>query len=150
MTSDFSGFLPAIPMIRIGEDGGAFVAGSRCANCGNTFPGERMACSACFRRDSIEPVQLGTKGKLYNYTIVHRSYPGVKVPFVAAIVDLDDGGSLRGTLLEVEPDPAKLPPDMPVDIVFRDTGQTSPDGKAFVSYFFVPAQAQAVPAQGAA
>jgi uncharacterized OB-fold protein len=142
MASDFSGFLPAIPMIRIGEDGGAFVAGSHCANCGNTFPGERMACSACFRRDTIAPVQLGTRGKLYNYTIVHRSYPGVKVPFVAAIVDLDDGGSLRGTLLEVEPDPAKLPPDMPVDIVFRDTGQTSPDGKPFVSYFFVPVQTQ--------
>ncbi|MCW3834481.1 Zn-ribbon domain-containing OB-fold protein [Sphingomonas canadensis] len=99
-----------------------------------------MACSACCRRDTIEAVRLGTKGKLYNYTIVHRSYPGVKVPFVAAIVDLDEGGSLRGTLLEAEPDPAKLPPDMPVDVVFRDTGQTGPEGKPFVSYFFVPAQ----------
>lgn len=150
MAGDFSGFLPASPVIRIDEDGGAFVAGSRCSNCGQTFPGDRMACSACFRRDTIEAVRLGTKGKLYNYTIVHRSYPGVNVPFVAAIVDLDGGGTLRGTLLEVEPDPAKLTPDMPVDIVFRDTGQAGPDGKSFVSYYFVPAQAVSVEIRGVA
>ena len=143
MTGDFSGFLPAIPMIRIGDDGTAFIAGSHCANCGETVPGDRMACASCGRRDAIEPVRLGTRGKLYSYTIVHRSFPGVKVPFVAAVVDLDDGGALRGTLLEVEPDPAKLPSDMPVDIVFRDTGQTGPDGKPFVSYFFIPAQGEA-------
>lgn len=101
-----------------------------------------MACASCGRRDAIEPVNLGTRGTLYNYTIVHRSYPGIQVPFVAAIVDLDGGGSLRGTLLEVEADPAKLERDLPVEVVFRDTGQTSPEGKPFVSYFFVPAQGE--------
>ncbi len=125
MVSDFSGFLPAISAIKIGDDGEAFVAGSHCANCGQTYPGDRMACASCGRRDALEPIRLGTKGILYNYTIVHRSFPGIKVPFIAAIVDLNDDGSLRSTLLEAEPDPAKLPRDMPVDIVFRDTGQTS-------------------------
>lgn len=143
MSGDFSGFLPAISVIRIDDDGAAYVAGSRCTNCGQTFPGDRMACASCARRDAIESVHLGTKGKLYNYTIVHRSYPGVKVPFVSAIIDLDDGGSLRGTLLDVDPDPAMLPRDMPVDMVFRDTGQSSPDGKSFVSYYFVPEQGAA-------
>lgn len=143
IVTDFSGFLPAIPIIRIGDDGDAFVTGSRCDRCGATVPGHRMACAACGSRDAVAPVRLGTRGTLYNYTIVHRSYPGVKVPFVAAIVDLADGGSLRGTLLDVEPDPASLPRDLPVDVVFRDTGQTSPDGKPFVSYFFVPSGASA-------
>lgn len=143
MVGFFGGFLPALPMIKIGADGRVFLEGSHCANCGHTVPGDRMACASCGRRDAIEPVRLGTKGKLYNYTIVHRSYPGVKVPFVSAIVDLDDGGSLRGTLVEVDPDPAKLPRDMPVDVVFRDTGQIGPDGEPFVSYFFVPSQGEA-------
>lgn len=143
VVDDFRGFLPALPLIKIGDDGSAFVAGSHCTNCGQTVPGDRMACAACGRRDTIQKVKLGTKGTLYNYTVVHRSYPGVKVPFVSAIVDLDDGGSLRGTLLEIEPDPKKLPPDMPVEVVFRDTGQSSPDGKPFVSYYFVPAQGTA-------
>jgi uncharacterized OB-fold protein len=143
MTTDFSGFLPAIPMIGIGDDGAAFVAGSHCANCGATVPGPRMACASCGRRDTIEPVHLGTKGTLYNYTIVHRSYPGIPVPFVAAIVDLEGGGSLRGTLLDVEPAPDKLPRDLPVEVVFRDTGQVGPGGKPFVSYYFIPAQGEA-------
>lgn len=143
MSNDFSEFVPAVPIIHIGDDGEASLMGSRCANCGQTYPGERMACASCGRRDAIEPVRLGNRGTLYNYTIVHRSYPGVAVPFVSAIVDLEGGGSLRGTLIDVEPDPAKLPRDMPVDIVFRDAGQTNKEGKHFLSYFFAPAQGAA-------
>lgn len=143
MTNDFSGFLPAIPMIRIDDDGKAYIAGSHCRNCGETVPGERMACASCGKRETVEPVRLGTRGTLYNYTIVHRSYPGVKVPFVSAVIDLEGGGSLRGTLAEVAPDPAQLPWNMPVNVVFRDTGQTNPEGKPFVSYLFVPAQGEA-------
>lgn len=140
MPHDFSGFLPALPIIRISDRGEASLVGSRCTHCGATYTTERLACAACCRRDGIEPQPLGMSGTLYNYTIVHRSYPGVPVPFVSAIVDLEGGGTLRGTLVEVEPDPVKLPRDLPVDIVFRDTGQTGPEGKPFLSYFFVPAQ----------
>lgn len=140
MSNDFSGFLPAMPIVRISDQGKASLVGSRCRHCGETYAAERLACAACCRRDGIEPLPLGMSGTLFNYTIVHRSYPGVPVPFVSAIVDLDGGGTLRGTLIDVEPDPATLPRDLPVDIVFRDTGQASPEGKPFLSYFFVPAQ----------
>lgn len=143
MTVDFTGYLPALPIIGIGEEGVAFLTGSRCGHCGEIYPGERMACASCFAREGIEPIRLGSRGKLYNYTIIHRSYPGVPVPFVGAIVDLAGGGTLRGTLLDVDPDPAKLPYDLPVDIVFRDTGQKGPGGKPFVSYYFVPSEGQA-------
>lgn len=143
MPGDFSGYLPALPIIRIDADGAASLVGSRCGHCGETYATERMACASCCRRDAIEQVPLATTGTLYNYTIVHRSFPGVPVPFVSAIVDLDGGGTLRGTLVEIDPDPAILPPDLPVDIVFRDTGQTGPAGKPFLSYYFVPAQSAA-------
>jgi len=141
----FSGedYVPALPLIQI-EDGAApWLMGSHCSNCGATVNGPRLACPACGKRDSLSAVNLGRKGKLYSYTIVHRSYPGVKTPFVAAVVDLEDGGSLKGTLLDVEPDPDKLPPDMPVEVVFRDTGQKNTEGKAFLSYYFVPARGEA-------
>ena len=84
------------------------------------------------------PVRLANHGTLYNYTVVHRSYPGVPVPFVSAIVDLADGGSLRGTLLGVDPDPTALEAGMPVEVVFRDTGQISKEGQSFLAYYFVP------------
>ena len=65
--------------------------------------------------------------------------PGVKTPFVAAIVDLEGGGSLKGTMVDVEPDPAKLSRDMPIKVVFRDTDQKDPEGRPFLGYFFTPA-----------
>lgn len=143
MSDDFSGFLPALPVIKISDEGKASLVGSRCRHCGEIYATERLACAACCQRDGIEPLSLGTTGTLYNYTIVHRSYPGIPVPFVSAIVDLDGGGTLRGTLVDVEPDPVKLPRDLRVDIAFRDTGQTGPQEKPFLSYLFVPAQGQA-------
>ena len=85
------------------------------------------------------PVTLGDHGKLYTYTIVHRSLPGVKTPFIAAIVNLAGGGALRGVLLDVMPDPAAISYDLPVRVVFRETGQSAADGSPFISYFFVPA-----------
>ena len=137
----FSGedFVPALPLLRIEDGAEPWLVGAHCSNCGVTVNGSRVACPSCGKRDTLSQVKLGTKGKLYNYTIVHRSYPGVPTPFVAAVVDLDDGGSLKGTLLDVEADVAKLPRDMPVNVVFRDTGQKNKEGKPFLGYYFVPA-----------
>jgi uncharacterized OB-fold protein len=38
-------------------------------------------------------------GTLYAYSIVHRSFPGIEVPYVSAIVDLDGGGTVEGARL---------------------------------------------------
>lgn len=140
MNSPTHAFVAARPLVQFDEGGKPFLQGMRCAICNAVFPGTRLACGSCGRRDSLATVKLGERGKLYTYTIVHRSFPGVVVPFVAAVVDLDGGGSVCGTLLEAEPDPAKLPPDMPVSVVFRDTGQTNKEGRPFLSHFFVPAR----------
>jgi uncharacterized OB-fold protein len=85
-------------------------------------------------------VTLGTTGKLYNYTIVYRSFPGVKVPFIAAVVDLQGGGTLKGNLLDVEPTPEAIQYDMPVDVVFRGADIATAAGAGYISHFFVPAK----------
>lgn len=77
-------------------------------------------------------------GKLYNWTIVYRSFPGIKVPFISAIVDLDGGGTLKGNLIDIEPDPSKLTFDMPVTVVFSAVTQTDAAGSEFISYLFFP------------
>ena len=53
------------------------------------------------------------------YSIVHRSFPGVEVPYVSAIVDLEGGGTVKGNLIDVEPDPAKIKFGMPVEVVYE-------------------------------
>jgi uncharacterized OB-fold protein len=133
--------LPAIPFLRFDDAGGAYLQGSRCANCGAIAPGDRVVCNACGARGRTESIRLCEQGNLYSYTIVHRSFPGVQTPFIAAVVDLEGGGALKGTLLGMPTDPAKIPFGMAVEIVYRDTGQTSAEGRPFVSYYFAPVEA---------
>ena len=84
-------------------------------------------------------VKLPETGKLYSYSIVHRSFPGIEVPYVSAIVDLDDGTAIKGNLINIEPDPDKIEFDMPVEVVFDDAlGRKDSDGNSYLSYFFQP------------
>ena len=115
-----------------------YLVGSRCKSCGAVFVGERAHCAACAARDAIEPIELGERGRLYNYTVVQRSYPGVKAPFISAIVELDGGGVVKGNLIEIEPDSPELRFDLPVEVVFRGAEIANPAGVGFLSHFFVP------------
>ncbi len=90
----------------------------------------------------METIQLAERGKLYTYTIVHRSFPGVKTPFVAVVVDLDGGGTLPGTLVDVTADISAISYDMPVEVVYRDSGQRDATGRPFISYYFIPAKGE--------
>ena len=88
----------------------------------------------------MSAVTLPNTGKLYSYSIVHRSFPGIAVPYVSAIVDLDDGTAIKGNLINVDPDPESIPFDMPVEVVYGDAlGRKDADGNAYLSYFFQPA-----------
>jgi len=96
-------------------------------------------CSKCGARDQMSAVTLPNSGKLYSYSIVHRSFPGIEVPYVSAIVDLDDGTAIKGNLINVEPDPDHLKFDMPVEVVYADAlGRKDADGNSYLSFFFQP------------
>ena len=87
----------------------------------------------------METVQLANRGELYSYCIVHRSFPGIEVPYVSAIVDLDGGGTVKGNLINVAPEPDKIPFGMPVEVVYDDAlGRKDRDGNSYLSYFFQP------------
>ena len=87
----------------------------------------------------MSAVILPNSGKLYSYSIVYRSFPGIDVPYISAIVDLDDGTAIKGNLINVEPDPGNIEFDMPVDVVFADAlGRKDADGNSYLSYFFQP------------
>ena len=131
--------LPVVDYLKLPENGEPFLEGHKCSKCNAMFLGERKVCSSCFSRDSLEAVKLNNTGKLYSYSIVCRSFPGIDVPFISAIVDLDGGGSIKGNLINVEPDPEKIKFDMPVEIIFDDAlGRKDADGNSYISYFFKP------------
>ena len=131
--------LPVVSYLKLPEDGDPYIEGHKCSNCGSVFLGERSVCSNCSSRDTMEAVKLNNKGKLYSYSIVFRSFPGIDVPYISAIVDLDGGGTIKGNLIEYEPDPEKIEFDMPVEVVFDDAlGRKDADGNSYISYFFKP------------
>jgi uncharacterized protein len=131
--------LPAVDYLKVPDKGDPYLEGHKCSECGAIFLGERTVCSKCGARDKLQAVKLSNQGKLYSYSIVYRSFPGIDVPYISAIVDLDDGATVKGNLIGVEPDPANVEFDMPVEVVYDDAlGRKDRDGNSYISYFFKP------------
>ena len=131
--------LPAVDFLKVPENGDPYLEGYKCGACGAVFLGERDVCSKCGARGKFAATRLANEGKLYVYSIVHRSFPGIQVPYVSAIVDLEGGGTVKGNLIGIEPDPAKIKMGMPVRVVYKDAlGRKDREGNSYVSYFFEP------------
>lgn len=129
---------PALPWIRL-DGPEPFIEGRLCKACDARTAEAHLACPACGARDSIETYRAPTTGRLHAYSIVKRSYPGVPTPFISAIVDLDDGLTLKGNLVNVAPEPGAITIGMPVRMVFGDAlGRTDKDGASYVAFFFEP------------
>ena len=134
-----TGPLPVVPFLKIPDDGEAYLEGWVCTRCDAIFLGQRSVCSKCGARDQMETRRLSNEGTLYTYSIVHRSFPGVAVPYVSAIVDLEGGGTVKGNLIDVDPNPTKLAFGMPVRVTYKDAlGRKDGDGNSYLSYFFQP------------
>ena len=131
--------LPVVEYLKLPDDGEPYLEGHKCGDCDSIFLGEREVCSNCTARGKIKPVKLSNKGKLYSYSITFRSFPGIDVPYISAIVDLEGGGTIKGNLIDCEPDPEKIEFDMPVEVIFDDAlGRKDAEGNSYISYFFKP------------
>ncbi len=131
--------LPVVPFLKIPEQGDPYLEGSRCRACGAVYLGQRSVCGACTARDAMATFTLSNHGELYVYSIVHRSFPGVETPYVSAVVDLDGGGTIKGNLVDIEPDPERIRLGMRVEVVYRPAGRKDGEGNDYLAYFFRPA-----------
>ncbi len=96
--AEVTGPLPVVSWLKLPEGADPYLEGHKCRECGAIYLGTRENCSSCGARDKMTATKLSTKGKLYSYSIVHRSFPGIEVPYVSAIVDLEGGGTVKGNL----------------------------------------------------
>lgn len=129
---------PAVSHLKVDDKGQPYLEGFRCTACNAVFIGARDICSNCLSTE-LEPQRLANSGRLYNWTIVYRNFPGIQVPFISAIVDLDGGGTVKGNLVDIEPDPVNIKFDMRVKLVSRSVDATDAERNLYYSYFFVPA-----------
>jgi uncharacterized OB-fold protein len=131
--------IPILPFLRIPDSQSEkpFLAGSKCKQCGTAYLGERMACAKCLSTEPMEEIKLSDRGELHVFSIVHQSAPGIPVPYVAAIVDLPEGVSVRCNIEGVEPDPKALKFGMPVEM-FTEVVRTDKEGNDIVAFKFRP------------
>jgi uncharacterized OB-fold protein len=127
---------PLSPIIKMDSVGKPFLQGFRCSSCGEVLLEHRRGCPKCAAVASLAPVALSDRGTIFSYTIVHRSFPGIKTPFVSAVVELDGGGFVKGNLEGVNPTPFDVKFDMGIRVVFDQL--VGGDGKPLLRYVFVP------------
>jgi uncharacterized OB-fold protein len=102
---------PIVPFLRVPEDPKEepYLWGSKCKACGSVFLGERVACGKCGDLGPFQEVRLSDEGEIYVFSVVHQTVPGLESPYVAAIIDLPEGVSVRGNVYGL--DPEKPSPD---------------------------------------
>jgi uncharacterized OB-fold protein len=119
------------------DNGSPHLVANTCDQCGARFLDRRNACARCGSRE-FSPTSLATTGKVTSFTIVQRAAPGVKVPFVSAVVELADGASVQANIVDTDPDPDHIALGMAVKLTTFVVG-TDDNGTEAVAFGFAPA-----------
>ena len=107
-------------------DSAPFWAGTRagkllvqlCRSCGKHQFYPRLACAKCF--GEVDWVEASGMGRVYSFTVVHRAPSEAlqaRVPYVVALIDLDEGVRMMSMLKDVAPE--KVTIGMSVRVVFE-------------------------------
>jgi uncharacterized OB-fold protein len=138
-TETDSGPRPIVPYLRL--DPKPHLVGSRCT-CGAVYLDvKRVACSKCGAAGPFPAIDLSSNGKVYVFSVIHQSFPGIKTPYVSAIVDLPEGVSVRTSLQDVDPEAAQKEPhkifNMPVEMVTHVASKDR-EGHDVIAFSFRP------------
>jgi uncharacterized OB-fold protein len=125
--------IPLVDYLVLGDQ--PHLTAHECTSCGARYFDRRNACANCSGTE-FTSVDIATDGEVKAFTIVTFAAPGVKVPFVSSIVDLD-GTSARGNIINVEPDPEHISLGMKVKLATYSLG-TDDKGVEAIGFGFEP------------
>jgi uncharacterized OB-fold protein len=102
------------------EDGASLLA-AKCTSCGQIYFPPRNRCSECYSIE-MEGVRLGSKGRLYTYTVVRMPVNNYKPPFALAWIELPEGVRVFTQLKDWEKTELKIGMDMDliIDTLWED------------------------------
>jgi len=126
--------VPLVDYLVLGDE--PHLVANECTSCGARFFDRRNACASC-SATTFKPVDVSTNGVLRSYTIVAFASPGVPVPFVAGVIDCD-GTSVRGNVINTEPDPDHVKLGMKLKLATQLVG-TDDNGTEAIGFGFEPA-----------
>jgi uncharacterized OB-fold protein len=128
----------AVPLVSyLALDPAPHLVAQECTACGARYFDRRNACAACPGTE-FRSAPVATEGTVRTFTIVHLAAPGVKVPFVAAVVDCG-GTRVRANLVNVPADPEHVRVGMPVRLAVYSLGADDQGAEA-LGFGFEPAQ----------
>jgi uncharacterized OB-fold protein len=125
--------VPLVDYLVLGD--APHLVAKECTACKARFFDRRNACASCSGTE-FAPVPLETEGEVRAFTIVSMAAPGVPVPFVAAVVDLN-GTSVNGNIVNTEPDPDHVALGMKVRLTTFPIG-TDDAGTEAIGFGFEP------------
>jgi uncharacterized OB-fold protein len=133
---------PILPILKL-EPKPHLVA-LKCGSCGALFLDQkRIACSKCGSAGNFQQVALSDKGKVWVFSVIHQSFPGVKTPYITAIVDLPEGISIKSNLIDVDPEELQKNPQrafgMPVELVVNPVAKDR-QGNDVMAFQFRPSK----------
>jgi ribosomal protein S27AE len=90
--------------------GAVRLLGTRCPACGTVAFPSRAVCGNCGCR-TLEPAELSGQGSVHAFTTVRTPPAGFDAPYLAAVVDLDEGPRVFAMLTAEprEPPPGSNP-----------------------------------------
>jgi len=132
--SDVAQQVPLVDYLVLGDD--PHLQASECTGCKARYFDRRNACASCFGTD-FTTVDVPSDGVVTAFTIVAHAAPGIDVPFVAAVIDCD-GTSVRGNIINTQPDDEHVKLGMPVKLVTYSVG-IDDNGTEAVGFGYEPA-----------
>ena len=118
-------------------DGDPHLVAQECTKCGALYFDRRNACAHC-SATAFSAKDLATTGLVRSFAIVHQAAPGVPVPYVSSVIDLDGGGAVKANVVNTEPDPERISLGMKVKLTTFPAG-TDDDGTEAIAFGFEPA-----------
>ncbi|MEM8923605.1 MAG: OB-fold domain-containing protein [Actinomycetota bacterium] len=129
------GQVPLVDYLVLGDD--PHLQAQECTECGARFFDRRNACAACFSTE-FTTARVPNEGILRSFTIVAHAAPGVQTPFVAGVIETTDGTSVRGNIINTEPDPEHVSLGMAVRLATYSMG-TDDHGTEAIGFGYEPA-----------
>ncbi|MEM2908608.1 MAG: Zn-ribbon domain-containing OB-fold protein [Candidatus Bilamarchaeaceae archaeon] len=110
--------------------------GSICEVCNGRYFPRRTICPKCRRKGKVRDVQFSGKGKIYSYTVIYSAPSSFEdqVPYIIALVELDEGAKVLGQVVDCKPEDVKVGAE--VESVFRMIQKDDPEGLIHYGFKF--------------
>ncbi|MBM3345453.1 MAG: hypothetical protein FJY55_02970, partial [Betaproteobacteria bacterium] len=96
--------IPLVSYLILGDD--PHLIAHECVSCKARYFDRRNGCAKCFGTE-FRDVRLPKEGKVRAFSIVHAAAPGIKVPFVASVIECGET-RVSANIINVEPKPENI------------------------------------------